>query len=445
MIASRWVNRHIESFAARFPRAGRAACAVKAGIVRAVYFGGRVGEVIPFTLLGAFALPLLVWLAMTSGIARQDRIILSLAALSVVWIVLAVLLVSLAAICLWLRGPRLPEQPLTIEAGQPTFTGLSFSRFTWAAFFRLECQWAEPSGVHVELVAHHGRLAERTTAAERATATRVVRKIRISDPLGLASVTVRVTGRQRVTILPDPGQTDRQPTPVVLRTNDAVSQEMGPPEGDLAEIRRYVPGDPLKRILWKSFARTRQVLVRMPERAVAPTNKTNFYFVAAEGDEATAGVARAMIQHRSTDGEFQFAADGAQAPATATSEALELIARSRHYRAAAAAGLPTFMAAAQAAQAACVLFVPPKPGAWLAEVARQLAGRPDGCQVVIGFDGGHAPRSRIAKILTRPAARPPASQDELRSVYREMVRSGALVRVIDRRSGEPLDPAILEA
>jgi hypothetical protein len=246
-----------------------------------------------------------------------------------------------------------------------------------------------------------------------------------------------------VIVLPDMGRVDRRPTPVVLRTDDAVSQEQGQPEGDLADIRRYAPGDPLKRILWKPFARTRQVLVRMPERAVAPTNKTHYYFVAGEGDEATAGVARAMIERRADQGEFEFGADGADAPETTTSAALELIARSRQLRASAAAGLPAYLAGADASRAGCVLFVPPKPGPWLERVTAGLAQRPDGRQVVVGFDGERKSQSRLAKILTRGVASGPASISELRSVCEQLAQAGVVVLVVHRGTGEPLEPAAL--
>ena len=55
-------------------------------------------------------------------------------------------------------------------------------------------------------------------------------------------------------------------------------------------------GDPLRHILWKTFARTRRLLVRMPERAIAPQPITVAFLVAGEHDEPTASAARLYLE-----------------------------------------------------------------------------------------------------------------------------------------------------
>ena len=57
-------------------------------------------------------------------------------------------------------------------------------------------------------------------------------------------------------------------------SGDAVSHPAGRQEGELIEMRRYGPGDPLRHVLWKTYARTRRLLVRMHERAISPRPTT---------------------------------------------------------------------------------------------------------------------------------------------------------------------------
>src|SRR5207302_1043248 len=96
----------------------------------------------------------------------------------------------------------------------------------------------------------------------------------------------------------------------------------GKPDGELIEMRSYAPGDPMRMILWKVYARTGQLLVREPERAVARCQKSLVYFVAGSGDSASAGVARTALETGLFGPDFVFGADGRGAPATIPADAI---------------------------------------------------------------------------------------------------------------------------
>ena len=53
-----------------------------------------------------------------------------------------------------------------------------------------------------------------------------------------------------------------------LNAEDGLSNPSGKPEGDRMEIRRYVPGDSIRDVMWKVYAKTRQLNVRLAEKSV---------------------------------------------------------------------------------------------------------------------------------------------------------------------------------
>jgi len=59
--------------------------------------------------------------------------------------------------------------------------------------------------------------------------------------------------------------------------------------GDMFDIKTYDPSDGIKRILWKTFAKSRQLVVRRPEPAVLPEGEMPIYLVAAKDEDEVAG------------------------------------------------------------------------------------------------------------------------------------------------------------
>src|SRR5690606_13705720 len=127
-------------------------------------------------------------------------------------------------------------------------------------------------------------------------------------------------------------------------------------------------------VLWKVFAKSRELIIRTPERAISPARKTAVYMVADQGDEPAAGAARTAIDVGAFGGDWVLGADGTSEVTKSRDHALELLARSAHASAdQAGAGLANFLLdAAPGAMARAVVFVPPTPGAWLDRVAQTV-------------------------------------------------------------------------
>jgi hypothetical protein len=271
-----------------------------------------------------------------------------------------------------------------------------------------------------------------------------VRRVLVEDSFGLARIALTLVEPCTRTVLPARGRPPTAPLLRALAGGDAVSHPAGPPDGDLIEMRRYAPGDPMKRILWKTFAKSRNLMVRLPERAIAPTHRTLAYLVAGDGDEPPAALARLALESQALGPDWRFGADGSTDEARRVVDALPLIVKSRGARAQGGEGLSPFLDRSPDAHAArCVLFVPARPGRWMAKVEQQIKRRGGSVEVVVGVDGvreaERRPRWRRPGVWLLSAgdtALDAAHPDELERVCRAMAAAGARVTVIDRPSGK---------
>jgi hypothetical protein len=167
---------------------------------------------------------------------------------------------------------------------------------------------------------------------------------------------------------------------------------VGPRQGDLVEMRSYAHGDSMRHVLWRTFARTRRLLVRMPERAVAPQPLNVGFLIAGTGDEPTAGVARVFLEQGLLGPDFVFAADGAQKPTTRVPDAVEQIIDSVRVRDDGAMTLDGLANQVEPHRlGACVVFAPPVDGPWRQRLAAMTRRFSVPATVVIGFDGHDAP------------------------------------------------------
>lgn len=399
-----------------------------------VRFAKRIFEMVPLSFEGAIAIPLLIWVAVELGINRQDRVVLSLAIIGLGWICLAMLLATAAAISVWLWASHSASKSASLVVGESAFTGLRLSRFPWGIGLQINAEWVNAADVVVSLVPDGMSFFERVIPKSRTVLERIDRRIHITDQFGFASVSVRVVTDQHLVVLPDVVSLYEQPQVAVEYPMDVVPHWTGQAEGDLADYRRYAAGDPLKRIVWKAYARTRQVIVRTPEKAETPANKVHVYFVSGPGDEATATVARGWLECHSSD-EFLFAADGTIVPVSTVSESLESLARSASFRDRGAIDLETFLKATAAQRAGFVLFLPAQPGPWMGHVMRHLASSHGSCQLIIGLDTDDDRSPSFACRLLQKRRTTSNGKNHIREVCERMKATGAAVCVIDRHTG----------
>ena len=88
------------------------------------------------------------------------------------------------------------------------------------------------------------------------------------------------------------------PLPIVAASSRAGDQLQQSRErsGDLFDIKPYDPSDGTKRILWKTFAKSGQLVVRRPEPAVIPEGEVAIYLIAGAEDDHVAGALQGYIE-----------------------------------------------------------------------------------------------------------------------------------------------------
>jgi hypothetical protein len=385
------------------------------------------------------AIPLLIWLYRSYGLDRSDHILLAVGIGGLMLIGLALAVVLAGALWLRVRKEDGTGAPLTFEAGYPFQTGYSLGYLHWIPLVKIQLDWEQPEGAKVELVARQGKLYEEVIAGERTHTAVIVRRLTVTDVFGLARFAVRRRMVQPLSIKPNAGQVNQFPLVPQNVTGDQMGHPEGKPGGDLIEMRPYVAGDPLKLVLWKVYARTGRMLVRQPEKALSPSQRTLAYLVAAEGDEPAAGIARAVLENGCLGNEYLFSAEGSEEPTRVVSEAVDQVVRSVNAQHRGGMGLDAFLAKGQShGIQACILFVPSRPGEWLDRVLGQMGRHPGPFRAVIGVDGIQtAGQGRsLNKFLFRKEAVTGGRPEEIQQVGERLQAAGAEVLILDRLSGQ---------
>jgi uncharacterized protein (DUF58 family) len=296
--------------------------------------------------------------------------------------------VTLAALYLWLRVRRAPAGvPESVETHAPTLTGFRFPRLAAWPLVDVRMRWEHPANVTVELASDGGMFEETVTPRERGRYAEIVRRFTVEDIFGLTAISFRLAYREPMRVAPLSATAGAELASSHSH-GDAFSHPSGRAEGDLVEMRAYGHGDPLRHVLWKTFARTRRLLVRMPERAIAPRPVTVAAMVAGRGDEPTAAVARLYLERGFFGPDFVFTADGAAQTTGKTHEAVEQIIDSIAARPRGGDTLSALVTQVERARlASCVIFVPPLDGPWRERVMEFSRTLPAPATVVIGVEG----------------------------------------------------------
>ena len=411
----------------------------------------RAREWFPPTNLGLVVLALGAGAYWGFGRPRADYVVLLVAALAMALVAAAVLAVITGAILVF----RATRSKGSTEVAFEAHRGFAevFSLPTWWALpvFDVTWTWLQPEGFRVQTLRHDGRRIERVETERRGRFERVVRRFVIEDAFGLARIVLHRTESVAVTVLPWSGALERAPLLRSLAAGDALPHPRGALVGDPVDMRRYVPGDPLKLAMWKVYARTRELMVRTPERAIAPSSQVAAYLVAAEADEPAAAAARVAIETGLLGPDWVFGADGSDGPTSDPSTAKRFIVdgrQHRHLETGQAGGLADFIdQTPQPDTVKLVVFVPGRPGPWLAEVVQRARRRPGNTSCVVVVDGlttgagdAHARWSRMLKRPLGPRDEEEAwvTSEEFQEVVRTLAGARIQVTALDRVRGQAL-------
>jgi hypothetical protein len=302
---------------------------------------------------------------------------------------------------------------------------------------RPSIRWLTPAA-WARLVEQPGTWHEILVPDERVRASESFRRLEVRDVLGLWRLSCRVGVRGTIRVLPDPGRLEAAELESCLASGDLIPHPFGPAEGDRVDARPYTPSDPARMILWKVYARSRELMVRTPEPARAPERAPLVYLVAGPDDGAAAAAARVLCEGRLLREGAWLASDGTPEPVCDPEAALDAIAHSASFRDRGGLHLEAALdAAAGRGLDGVVLICPATPGAWDHAVEGALARSPGRFLVLAAGDAAPPPPSRPAwhrALLRDVALEGPTFEQMIRWAAR-WERSGARTVVADRRSG----------
>lgn len=391
-------------------------------------------DAFPLTPAGVALLALCALGFWVLGVQRADLVLL-LASTAVAAVVLltafTVLLAALATRRRWRTNPA-PGQPvLGLETGFSGRTGLRLA-LPPVPFVEITWEWLRPPGVEVNLARVGPLVAEEACPRRRCLVEGVTRRLQVRDVLGATCISWKEEAPVRVRVLPSRGPLSDAVLLASLIGGDEVADPWGDAQGDRVEMRRYGPGDPARHILWKTYARSRKLMVRIPERALIPRPRACAYLVRGPGDEAGAALARVVLEQGLLGEGWRFGADGSRDPAADLETALDVLARSGNPDGG-PCGLAEFLQGAEAqGYQSCLVFVPPSEGPWLAQA--QGAARSGRLRLtfVMGIeDPQRRARSRWQRLLLVPEPPPPDPAPVI-----EVLDPLAPVVLFDRRSGK---------
>lgn len=403
---------------------------------------GRARRVFPLRVGAVLLLVIAALVVFTFSSKEADFLLYPAGLVALGLVVACTLLTTLGTLSLRRRVKRLEVSvPQDLETTRATGTGFRVPALRRWLVLDVSLEWVDPPGFQVTLEALGGELSEVVTATERGRHERVVRRFTVDDVFGLTRLSFDVAWDTSLRVAPVSAKQSAE-LAAGRAQGENLANPAGRPEGDLVEMRQYAPGDSMRHVLWKVYARTRKLLVRMPERALSPGPVSVAFFVAGPEDEASAGAARLYLEAGLLGADLLFCADGATAPARSAREALEQLIDSRAHRATGGDSLDAGASRMDPARlTSCLVFAPPVDGPWREKLVGFVQRHRLEATVVIGVDEAGErppPLPKLASWLFAPATEPDSTRPALTKLKHELEGAGLPVRVLHRGSGQVL-------
>jgi hypothetical protein len=370
---------------------------------------------------GGVAIVLLAALAFWyEGVTHQDLIVLAATLCCVAAFVVLLLLTLACALILFRRSRETLTNPHhELETGAPVETGFLLRFPSWVPLIECNWIWVDAAGSPLQIAIAPERQSlgwlEVATAKRRGTLESVRRRFTVSDGLGLIAVSWHRTEPVPISIYPSRMDLQQPQQILGLGGGEDEPDPNGQAAGDRVEMRPYVPGDSPRMIMWKVFARSGKLLIRLPEKAVMVHPRGCAYFVSGAEDEPGAAVARAILEKGYLGEHWYFGADGSPEPATTVAGALPILAKSGNCGEPDdeslnnLAGFLDQMSTLGIANA--LVFIPPTPGPWLDRVQEVLLHHhPMQIQLLAGLD--EIPPARVQKPWERYIYRDEAGESK---------------------------------
>lgn len=340
------------------------------------------------------------------------------------------------------------DSSFNVEAGYPNETGFSLPALGLFPLVKLDWYIETPGAIETRLRPENdGSMVEEIVPHKRFLCESVTRLFTVSDVLGFS----RYSWRQQQTVnaraLPKIDATKQLPLLRSMTAEDGIPNPSGDPDGDRMEIRPYAPGDSVRDIMWKVFARSRQLNVRLAEKSVFNSKRTIAYLLSSDNDEAAAATARVAIESQAFGEDWAFGADGTETPCITIPFALDAVARSRPLSNPFEYGLDRFLEqAAGQSKAHCIVFAAAEVAPWSEKLKKTIARFPGQFSLVLATDGFKSQTNTQwwQHLLLKPQASSPDSQptgtmQDLKGILTDMGQIVESTIVIDRPSGQSFD------
>lgn len=403
--------------------------------------------------LGLTALALRVF-----GYGSMDLVVFSLAICALAILISCLFCTVLSGIFVQRRVQKTIQNSLSqsatmasldLEAGFPNETGFNLPSMSLLPLVKLSWSIEFPDSLTTRIRnSEPGQLTEEIIPQKRCKTDHIERLFSVSDVLGFCRYSW--TQRQEVNCRVLPRTNTVKPLPLLqsLTAEDGIPNPSGNPDGDRMEIRPYVPGDSVRNIMWKVYARNRQLNVRLAEKSVFHSKRTVAYLLSSQNDEAAAAVARIALQSSAFGEDWAFSADGTETPCETTESALDAIAASRSMGLPFAYGLDQFIELATGQSGAhCIVFAAAENAAWLPALKNTIARYSGQVSIVLATDGmeGEVPIKYWQRLFLQneqaPSAREGKSvpRSELLQLLTELGQRVESTLIVDRKTGFSFD------
>ena len=414
----------------------------------------RLAGLFPLTLQGIITLLLTAYALRVYGYGSMVLVVFSLAICALAILIFSLFCCVISGIFIQRRVRTSLKQlarvePINVEAGYPNETGFTLPALNYFPLIKLSWKMIYPDHVETRLrVSPDGELLEEIVPDKRCKTDRVTRQFTVSDVLGFCRYSWLQKQDISCTALPSTNTVKPLPLLRSLTAEDGIPNPSGDPDGDRMEIRPYVPGDSVRNIMWKVFARSRQLNVRLAEKSVFHSNRTVAYLLSSDNDEAAAAVARVALETGALGDDWAFSADGSETPADTLPSALDAIAKSRAIDSTLSYGLDEFLSQSVGQTGAhCILFAGAEFAPWFEQLKKTIARFPGHFSLVLATDGfsDGEPKKLWQRLLIQDDKTVSQEQESAGSradLLKLLTALGQLVEstiVVDRKTGLSFD------
>jgi len=329
-----------------------------------------------------------------------------------------------------------PLRAQELEVAQEALSGLKVPLLGPTALVHRQVRWRRPEVHQQELISTSAGLEELVSIRRRGRISEVERTLSVEDIFGFCKVSWVWRQPAELTVLPRSVSISATPLQQ-LQEGEELYDPDGHPDGDLVELRRYQEGDPLKLVMWRLYARSGQLMVRSPERALSLKKDLVAYVLAHPSDEPSASTVRAYLERGLFGERFELFADGCSGSAESPSEVLDHLLASADGDLLDA--LPQLLSIPSQRQRGCVVFCSAAtPLDQLLSVSRALSAPP---LFVLSFPELYEPppSSTLLKYLLKEE-RPLLWEGDLdvrqlEATYHALLHEGARVVLISQPEG----------